>query len=883
MKKLDRELGLFAVFSISCGAMLGPGIFVLPGLAYKLGGPSVILAFIVAGLLVIPAALSKIEMSTALPESGGPYLFLDRSLGPLAGTLTGLGTWVSLILKSAFSLVGVGAYLMFFSGLPPEYVKHVAMGLGALLVLLNATGGKKAGQLQMILVVITIFVLLDFVGWGAIEVEKKHFDPFFSTGIGGFLATVAFVSVSYVGITKVVSVAEEIKEPERNIPWGILLSLFTTILIYVLVVYVVVGIVPEDKLGKGPLKLLPLAQAGGMLGGYWGKELLSGIAVVALASMANAGLMAASRFPLPMARDEILPSFLADVNDRFSTPLNSIMVTGVILLSFIYFFPVKQIAKLASGFLLLVFALVNLALIIFRESDIEWYQPSFESPAYPYLQILGTLASLGLIFCMGWVPAAGAGLLTAGSILWYYAYTQGQIDRVGAFFRTTADEEEIDIFERARSRSMSSKDSVIVPFFGLEDVNMLEVERRIRLASSLVDYDERLDIVDFVEVPEQSFLSGYDYDSEKYTELKERVELLRNDIESEIHVDQVITHSSRGALLNYAREENPHWVVSDWKEPSRWRILIGTQKWWLEDLPCDALFFEDNGITAFGDVTVVTEPGPYDGEVVYAAEHIAEYFAGDVTFLNPVDPDDADQLKFMESYQQELRDMTGDYASTELIDESEWETTIVERSTETDLILFGGRKQDTFFSDDELVNSSIQQQLECNYARVRSSLKSPKTVLSSERNDTLEIDDFLKNEGELLRVSPVDKEELFEEISNSLGDNKSMVERSKQSLWAREDIQNTYVDEGIAFPHAVFEDLDRTIFRIVIVDPPVDYTANNEEVSLCIATLGPPADREKHLTVLRRLARTVKNGAKENLLDARNYDEALDILLDTVE
>lgn len=148
MKKLDRELGLFAVFSISSGAMIGSGIFVLPGLAATIGGPAIFMAYLVAGLLVVPAALSKAEMSTAMPESGGTYVFLDRSLGPLAGNLTGLGTWFSLLLKSAFALVGLSAYLMLFTKLSASTANYVAVGIALFLIVTNCLGAKISGQVQ---------------------------------------------------------------------------------------------------------------------------------------------------------------------------------------------------------------------------------------------------------------------------------------------------------------------------------------------------------------------------------------------------------------------------------------------------------------------------------------------------------------------------------------------------------------------------------------------------------------------------------------------------------------------------------------------------------------------------------------------------------------
>jgi hypothetical protein len=139
-KELERDLGLYATVTISIGAMVGSGIFVLPGLAAEMAGPAVILAYPLAGLVVLPAALSKAEMATAMPESGGTYLFIDRAMGPLPGTIAGLGAWFTLLFESAFALVGLGAYLLLFAPLP---TKPVALALGVALLVVNLVGVKQ--------------------------------------------------------------------------------------------------------------------------------------------------------------------------------------------------------------------------------------------------------------------------------------------------------------------------------------------------------------------------------------------------------------------------------------------------------------------------------------------------------------------------------------------------------------------------------------------------------------------------------------------------------------------------------------------------------------------------------------------------------------------
>src|SRR6056297_2112566 len=133
-KTLERDLGLPAVLAISMGAMIGSGIFILPALAYGVVGPAVVLVYVLAGLLVLPAALSQSELATAMPKSGGAYLFIERGMGPLLGTVAGLGTWFSLVFKSALALVGGIPYLLLLVSVPDAWILPLTLGLAAALV-----------------------------------------------------------------------------------------------------------------------------------------------------------------------------------------------------------------------------------------------------------------------------------------------------------------------------------------------------------------------------------------------------------------------------------------------------------------------------------------------------------------------------------------------------------------------------------------------------------------------------------------------------------------------------------------------------------------------------------------------------------------------------
>ena len=431
-RRLKKELGLFGVYSIATGTTLSAGLFLLPGLAVIQAGPTLVLAYLLAVIPLIPATLSILELATAMPRAGGLYYFLDRSLGPAMGAIGGLGTWFSLMLKVSFALVGMGAYLgLFFPQLP---IRPVAIGLALLLGMLNLFGARKTGKLQVYLVVGLLTILGALIGGGLPKIDLSHFQGFFQLPFSTLLSTTGLVYISYVGITNVASLSEEVRDPERNIPLGVFLALGTAVLVYGLGTAIMVGLVPLDVL-RGDLT--PMATAADYLLGRVGVIVVSIGAILAFTSVANAGTLSASRYPLAMSRDRLMPRIFRSLG-RSSTPwLSILLTTGVIVLILAVLDPIK-IAKLASAFQLLMFGLANLAVIVLRESQIEAYDPGFRSPLYPWMQLFGAAAAALLIWEMGPLPQLFTLGLIAVAGLWYLFYGMKRVSRSGAIYHFLA-------------------------------------------------------------------------------------------------------------------------------------------------------------------------------------------------------------------------------------------------------------------------------------------------------------------------------------------------------------------------------------------------------------------------------------------------------------
>ena len=162
--KLKKELGFFGVFCIASGAMISSGLFVLPGIAYANTGSSVIISYIIASILMIPTLFSKIELITAMPKAGGDFFFIDRSMGPTLGTLGGLASWFSLTAKTAFALIGIGAFVQLFNpGVAGIHIKIIAIVFCIIFTFINLSGVKQTGKAQNILVICLLSLLIFYI------------------------------------------------------------------------------------------------------------------------------------------------------------------------------------------------------------------------------------------------------------------------------------------------------------------------------------------------------------------------------------------------------------------------------------------------------------------------------------------------------------------------------------------------------------------------------------------------------------------------------------------------------------------------------------------------------------------------------------------------
>lgn len=858
-KTLERSFGFWSVLSVSI-AMIGSGIFVLPGLAAGKSGPAVIFAYFLAGIIVLPAALSKAELATAIPATGGTYIYLDRSMGPFAGTVGGLGTWFALFFKSAFALVGLGAYLTIF--FPTFPTKHVALVLCTGIIILNIAGAKKTAKLQMGIVVCVLSVLVLFIGKGASQLDLTAYTPFVPKGWQGVASATGFVFISYAGVTKIASVVEEVKRPERNVPLGMLVSLAIMMAVYILVVCVLIGTVP---MGDLEADITAIATAAETIFGEVGRTILAIVAVLALTSMANAGLLSSSRYPFAMSRDQLLPPFLKSVHPKFRTPLASILLTGGLMLLLIFFVDVEKLAKLASAFQIVVFSLVNLSVIIFRESHVEWYRPRFRTPAYPWVQLLGIAASLFLLTQMGsWLPIYGVAGITLGGTLWYVLYARNRADRVGSLTQTRERATQLQEVNPSLTGRTEQKET-LVPFYGNETES--EIESRVRLAMLFSLPDGAVHPIYFDEVPDETLLDAIqDMDAGSET-FEYKFHRATAQWKEQLTFDTLATHDAKLAIFRAATALDARWILMGWQQKSVWDFLIRIHKhWWLHHSPCNVAQYLDRGLGAIQKIAVMTQPGPYDALLAHVTDQLGIVFDAEIVLLHIAAEEHPEaEIERVKNYHDELRQLFRSEVKSRIVRAKKQLDGAIRETANVDLLVIGGAAEERLLKIfAKSFEDKLAEKVACSVFQVQSprihSHEITSAIPEAIQTEGFRLFPFLHRAAVGAKVNVKDKTALFSQIAENLSRASGVTAANIEgALWEREQVQNTAMGSGIAMPHAVLPNFNQTLFGIFTLHQPIDFESpDKSQVDICIVTGGPPDERNVHLKILGRMAYLIR-------------------------
>ncbi len=488
---LKKTLNLLDVFCIATGAMISSGIFILPGIAHATAGPAVVFSYLLAGLLTMTGMLSQAELASAMPKAGGTYFYVTRSMGPGLGTVNGLTDWLALCLKSAFALVGMAA---FTRAVIPVDIRFIAVPLSLVFIAANLVGVKEVVRIQIVLVFGLLAILLLYIILGAPHISAGRLEPFAPYGLARVLSTTGLVVISYGGLLHIAGIAEEVRQPGRTIPLGMALSLIVVTVLYSAVVLVTSGVLGASELDHS---LTPISDGARVFMGRGGYILLGLAAALSFITTANAGIMAASRYPFALSRDSLIPGLFARVSGRFGTPYLSILLTGGVTMFFLLL-ELNLLVKVASTVLLLSFIFSCLSVIIMRESRLQNYRPRFRSPLYPWVQIAGIISFLLLIFEMGVAALLASAALVLAGFLLYWFYGRVETDREYALLhvvrRITARELDSRELETELKEIIRERDEISRDRFDriVERAEVLDIEEYTSLRDFLSLAAERM-------------------------------------------------------------------------------------------------------------------------------------------------------------------------------------------------------------------------------------------------------------------------------------------------------------------------------------------------------------------------------------------------------
>ncbi|MGZ3562289.1 MAG: amino acid permease [Vulcanimicrobiaceae bacterium] len=424
---LKRSLGPWALTAMGIGAIIGTGIFVLTGVASATrAGPSLTISFIVAGIVSALAALCYAEVSSKIPISGSAYTYTYATLGEFLAWVIGWDLVLEYALGAATVSIGWSGY---FNNILSQIGIHIpavwangphwglqgqagvagyanlpAAAIILIITALLASGTRESGTVNAVIVAVKLAIVLFFivVGIGHMNGANYHLPPgpltgmggFFPFGISGMLGGAAFIFFAYIGFDAVSTTAEEAKNPARDLPFGIIMSLVVCTVLYIIVVAILNGMVPFYKLNVA----FPVAFAMNYVGLGWASLIISFGAIAGLTTVLLVMMFGQSRVFYAMSRDGLIPPSFTKVHPTWRTPVFSTVFFGICIATVAALTPINIVGSLTNMGTLAAFVLVSIAVPVLRRRHPD-LKGAFTVPFGPYIiPVLSAVTALGLIY-----------------------------------------------------------------------------------------------------------------------------------------------------------------------------------------------------------------------------------------------------------------------------------------------------------------------------------------------------------------------------------------------------------------------------------------------------------------------------------------------------
>ena len=568
--KLVRSLGLLDVVMIGIAGMIGGSIFVLTGPAIGLAGSSVILAFILNAIITLFTAMGYAELGSAMPEAGGGYLWVREGLRRPNAFISGWMAWLAHIIAGSLYAVGFGSFLVSLlqmtNILPLESLfgiipldKLTAVAVVVAFTFINIKGASETGRVGTIITVVQLVAIVSIIIAGLWAMSshpndwQSNFSDFIPMGLAGLVAAMGLTFIAFEGYEIIVQTGEEVKNPKRNIPRAIFISLALVVIMYCLIAFVSIGAIFPDIpswqfIGlHGELGIMKAAESFMPYGAF---IVLVGGLVSTLAAL-NATTFSSARVAFAMGRHYNLPHKLSAIHPRFKTPYVAVILSSIIMAVMAYALPLEDIAHASAVIFLLLFTQVNLAVISIRKMYGDKLDYGYKTPFFPYVSIIGIVLMVGLaVYLLITAPFSWAitGLWVLVGFFIYRMFT----------FKTEIEHYSPTITSEG---NLVRKDFRILLPYTPENPDRL-IQYAIRVAK---EKDGEINILRTIRVPPQTPLSAGIAFTDSARKTFDSLEKLLNKEDVVWHYFVRISHDATEAVLTTISEQKIDLMIIDYE------------------------------------------------------------------------------------------------------------------------------------------------------------------------------------------------------------------------------------------------------------------------------------------------------------------------------
>ncbi len=568
--QLVRSLGLLDILMVGIAAMIGGSIFVLTGPAIGLAGSAVIIVFIINGIITLFTAMAYAELGSAMPEAGGGYLWVREGLPRPNAFISGWMAWLAHIIAGSLYAVSFASFLtglldmtnishdlLLLNLIPLD--KLIAVLSIAAFTYVNFKGTSETGKTGVVVTIIQlglIFILITAGLWimnGSPDWEM-NFSDFAPMGVTGIVAAMGLTFIAFEGYEVIVQTGEEAKNPRRNIPRAIFISLGAVIILYCLIAFVSIGAIfpvgTESWKYIGEGGELGIMKAAELILPYGAFIVLGGGLISTLAAL-NATTFSSARVAFAMGRNYNMPNQLSAIHRKNKTPYNAILISGIIMAIMAYGLPLAQIAVAAGVIFLLLFTQVNMAVITIRRIYGDKLEYGFKTPFFPIIPIIGIFLKLGLAVYLLFTQPLSWAITIVWVVIGFFVYRmytfRKEIEHYAPIVTSEGDLERKDY-------------RILIPYTP-EDPDRL-LKYAIRVAKENIG---EINILRVITVPKQTPLSAGTGYAETARKSFEPIDKLLDKENIPNHYLVRISHDANEAILATVEEQKIDLLITDFE------------------------------------------------------------------------------------------------------------------------------------------------------------------------------------------------------------------------------------------------------------------------------------------------------------------------------